>query len=400
MTPWKPLGLLLACVLASAATAAEPEPLTLERALAIAAERSPALASAHYEHAATEASERGAGAPPNPVITAGLGGRTASAEPEVTVGLSQSLSLAETGPARRVAQAASVAAEAWTTDALRRAAADVSAAFLRVVHADARVRIADDSAQLAGEVLGALRARAEAGDAARLEVVIAELALARAQARVAGERAARERVAGLLALALDLGPPTVVVRGPLLDRARYAAQVPPDVWARSDLGALAEEVDLAEARTRLAQSRSLPGFGLWGRYGREEGESVAMGGVSFALPFFRSAQAERGESAVRARQAAESLDVARRAAQVEVETAARVYTLRLQAADVLATDALPRALTQSDAAVTAFGLGALPLPDLLLIRGQAAQAQIEHIDAELAAALAGVELLSAVGWTP
>ena len=68
--------------------------------------------------------------------------------------------------------------------------------------------------------------------------------------------------------------------------------------------------------------------------------------------------------------------------------------------NVLESDALPRALTQSDAAARAFELGALALPDLLLIRGQAVQARIEHVDAEFAAAVAGVELLAAAGWTP
>lgn len=400
MTHRKPLWLLLACAFASAATAAEPDPLTLDRTLTLAAQRSPALRAAQHEQAAVEGAGRGAGAPSNPVVTAGVGGRTSSAEPEVGVGLSQSLPLAQIGPARRAARATTDASTAWTDEVWRRTVAHVSETFYAVVHADERVRIADESARLAAEVLASVRARADIGDAASLEVVIAELAHSRALARAAGERAAREQAVGALGLALDLEPSAVRVAGPLLDRARYAPATQHDLAGRTDLAALGEEVALAEARGRLAHARALPGFGLWGEYAREEGESVVMGGLSLELPLFRTAQGDRAEASARARQAEHALATGRRAASAELDVASRVYALRLQAADVLEADALPRALQQSQAATTAFELGALALSELLLIRGQAAQARIEHVDAQLAAALAGVELLAAAGWTP
>jgi len=399
MTPWKPLGLLLACAFASAASAAEADPLTLQQSLTLAAEHSPALRSALHQQAAAEGAGRGAGALPNPVVTAGVGVRTSSAALDVGVGLSQSLPVARVGPARRAAAGTAEASASWAENAWRLVVADVSAAFFLVVHADARIRIADESVELASEVLRSVRARAQAGDAASLEVVIAELAHSRAQARATSERAAREQAAGALALALDL-PPSLSVTGPLLERDRYTPHLPFDVAKRPDLLALQKEASLAEARTQLARAHALPGFGVWAGYDREEGASIVSGGLSLELPFFDRAQGERGEAAARTRQADDALEVGRRAASAQLDTASRVYGLKLQVVDILESDALPRALTQSTAAARAFELGALALPELLLIRGQAMQARIDHIDAELAAAIAGVELLAAAGWTP
>ena len=400
MTHRKPIGLLLVCVFASAAAAAEPDPLTLDSTLALAAERAPALRSARHEQTAAEGARLGAGALSNPVVTAGVGGRGSSALPEFGVGLSQSLPFAEIGPARGAADATARASTARTDDTWRRTVARVSVAFLRVVHADERVRIADEAVELAEQVLRSVRARADAGDAASIDVVVAELAHGRARARAYSERASREQQAGALGLALDVEPVTVLVTGPLLERERYANHRPLDQQERADLRALEGELAAARASGRLARARALPRLGLWGEYANEEGDSIGMGGLSLELPFFRSARGERAETAARARQAEEELQVARRAATAEVDVAARVYALRLQAVDVLESEALPHALQQSDAAARAFELGGLGLPDLLLIRGQAAQARIEHVDAQLAAALAGVELLSAAGWTP
>jgi cobalt-zinc-cadmium efflux system outer membrane protein len=320
--------------------------------------------------------------------------------PEASVGLSQSLPLAEIGPARGAANATAHASTAWTDDTWRRTVAGTSAAFFRVVHADERVRIADLSVELAEQVLRSVRVRADAGDAAGIDVVIAELAWGRARARAVSERASREQEAGALGLALDAEPGSVLVTGPLLQRERYTDHLGIDSEERSDLRAMEDELTAARADRRLAQARALPRLGLWGEYANEEGDSVGMGGLSLELPFFQNARGERAETAARARQAEEALQVARRAVAAEVDVAARVYALRLQAVDVLESEALPRAVQQSDAAARAFELGGLGLPDLLLIRGQAAEARIEHVDAQLAAALAGVELLSARGWTP
>jgi outer membrane protein, heavy metal efflux system len=399
MTSWKPIGLLLACTLASAASAAEADPLTLQQSLTLAAERSPALRAARHEQAAAQGAGHGAGALPNPVVTAGVGVRTSSAALDVGVGLSQSLPVAQVGPARRTARQTAEVSASWAEDAWRHVVADVSGSFFRVAHADARILIADESVELASAVLRSVRTRAQAGDAASLDVVIAELAHSRATAQATGERAAREQAAGALALALDLTPSTISVSGPLLERSRYAPHLL-DVAERPDLLALQKEARLADARSQLARAHALPGFGLWAGYDLEEGASIVSGGLSLELPFFDRAQGERGEAAARTRQADDALEFGRRAASAQLDTASRVYSLRVQVADVLEADALPRALTQSDAAARAFELGALALPELLLIRGQAMQARIDHVDAELAAAIAGVELLAAAGWTP
>lgn len=374
--------------------------MTLDRALALAAERSPAFLAARHEQAAADGAVRGAGAQSNPVVTGGVGVRTPSAGMEFAVSLSQSLTLAEVGPRRRAATAEADASGAWAADTWRRVVAGVSAAFLRVQHAEQRVRIADESVRVAAEVLDTVRARADLGDAADLEVIVAELAHSRARARAATERAGRELAAGDLRLALDLESSLVLVTGPLLDRARYAPHLATASGERPDVQAKADELRLAEARQRLAQARAVPEVGLWGEYANEEGDSIVTGGLSLELPLFDRAQGARGEAAARLRQAEEALALTSRAASAQLDTASAVYELRLEAVDALEAVALPRAVQQSEAARRAYDLGGLALPELLLIRGQAFEARLEHVDAELAAALAGVELLEAAGWTP
>lgn len=400
MNHWKPLGLLLACAFASAAAAAEPDTLTLDQALALAVERSPAVRAAQHQWAAARGARAGAGAPPNPVLEAGVGYRSTSPSPEFEIGAAQALPLAEIAPARASAIQEAVAAGASADDAWRQVVGEVSYAFLGVRYADERVQISADATHLAEAVLRSARARVEAGEAPALEVVLAELDHSRAQARAAGEEASRERALGTLRVALDLDSAPGTPTGSLLERGRYRPYIGSAVEDRADLQALEGQVRAAEARERLAHARALPDLGVWGGYAQEEGASVVTGGVSLEVPLFRRAQSERAQAAVRTTQAREASAQRRRAASTEVEVASRVYLLRLQAVDALESVAIPRALQQTEAVGRAYELGEMGLPELLLIRAQAIDARIEHVDAQLGAALAGVDLLEAAGWTP
>ncbi len=400
MTWLKPVGLLLACVFASATAAAEPAPLTLDEALSLASERSPLLAAARSDAAAASGSVRGSGAPPNPVLEGGIGGRSSHPHPEFEVGLSQPLPLATLGPSRARAAAEADAGRAGIDEVRRRLTGRVQAAFLGLLHADGRVALAEEAVALAGRVLDSARTRVRTGDAPELEESVAGLAHARARAGLAAARADRERAVGRLALLLDLEPDGLAVRGELLERERYAPWLEADSASRADLELLAAGVRRAEAEARLARAMALPELGLWGGWEQEEGEHIGRAGLSLELPLFDVAAGERAAAVARTRGAEQALAARTRAAATELETADRVYRLRLDTVDVLETDALPRALRQSDAAGLAWGVGGIGLPELLLIRSQALEARLEHLDAELAAALAGVELMQAAGWTP
>ena len=416
MTWLKPVGLLLACVFASATAAAEPAPLTLDEALSLASERSPLLAAARSDAAAASGSVRGSGAPPNPVLEGGIGGRSSHPHPEFEVGLSQPLPLATLGPSRARAAAEADAGRAGIDEVRRRLTGRVQAAFLGLLHADGRVALAEEAVALAGRVLDSARTRVRTGDAPELEESVAGLAHARARAGLAAARADRERAVGRLALLLDLEPDGLAVRGELLERERYAPWLEAASASRAALELLAAGVRRpaaraaralraaggrrAEAEARLARAMALPELGLWGGWEQEEGEHIGRAGLSLELPLFDVAAGERAAAVARTRGAEQALAARTRAAATELETADRVYRLRLDTVDVLETDALPRALRQSDAAGLAWGVGGIGLPELLLIRSQALEARLEHLDAELAAALAGVELMQAAGWTP
>ena len=403
MNHWNPLGSLVLCLFASVAVAGEPDPstMTLDRALALAHERSPDLQIARYEQETARGAIRGAGAPPNPLIDAGLGTRSSTTGLEFEVGLSVPLRLAEARPARKGAMARAEAAGGWAAEAERRITADVSRAFLSVPCADKRVAVLVDAVGLAHGVVAAIESRVSVGDAAAIELTIAELALARAEAELAAQRAEREQALGALRLAigLDMEEPLLPV-GLVLERDRYAPYLESLTPLRPDVAALKEQVAGAEADLGLARARGLPDLGLWGRYAQEEGASVVAGGLSLEVPIFYRAEGERAVASARVRQAEAAVHAGARVAEVELSTAARVYSLRLEAVDQLETGALPRAARQSASALRAHELGQLPLAQLLLINGYAFEARLEHADAELAAALAGVDLLEAAGWTP
>lgn len=262
----KPGGLLLACVLAFTAAAAEPTTLTLDQALALAERRSDELQGARYEWDIAVGAARGAGALPNPVLDAGLGTRTTVAGPEVQLGVSQPLRLARIGPTRRGALFDADALEDWSIDTERRVMAEVSAAFLRVRHADARVFIADEAARLADRILEVTTARVRVGDASELELGAAELALARARAVLASERANRARTLGGLRVAIGAEPGEVLEPiGPVLSRERYVAVLDGTGGPRPDVDALKHELLAAEAGRRLARVQALPDLGIWGR---------------------------------------------------------------------------------------------------------------------------------------
>jgi outer membrane protein, heavy metal efflux system len=402
MSRWRSLGLLLALAVSSTATAEQaPTTLTLDQALTVALDRAPELRLAELRAQAVRGSARGAGAPPNPELEAGLGRRGDGPLEELELGISQPLPIGTMLPSRAVAQADAVGAERWAEDTRRRVAARVAAAFLRVLHARERLVLDRELAARAVELRNATALRARIGDASELDATMAELDAARAEARVLETKATLTEHHAALATVLGLGSEVeLVLDGPLLDRDRYAAALVGDLQDRADLMALEAGIEGAEAARRKALGETLPELGVWGHHAIEEGDEVWMAGLSVEVPLFDRAQGERAASHARLELAELALDEGTRTARVEHSAASEAYTLRLAAAELLGTGVLPRAARQSEAVGSAYELGQIPLTELLMVRAQAADAQREHLDAELAAALAGTALLEAAGWTP
>ncbi len=239
----------------------EPEGvLTLRAALALALLRSPALGAASLEVRAAEAARLQAGLLPNPELSYSMEntGGSLGGEAETTILLSQLVELggkraARLGVAAGERDLADRDYEAGRLDVLTATAGD----FAGVLGAQARLRVAAESESIAGEVLAATRARAEAGAVgpvevrrAEIEAVSAEIDRVRAAADLEGARASLAarwgggpprftEAAGELAVPPELPPLEELV--PLLERN-------PDL-ARFDAerALLRAEVDVARA---------------------------------------------------------------------------------------------------------------------------------------------------------
>ncbi len=402
MSRWRSLGLLLALAVSPTAAAEQgPIPLTLDRTIAVALERAPQLRQAELEATAARAAARGAGAPPNPELEAGLGRRGDGPAEELELGVSQPLPIGTLLPSRAVAQADASEAERWAEDSRRHVAALASAAFLHCLHASERLAIERQLAARAAQLRDATALRARIGDASELDAAMAQLDAARAEARVLETEAFQVEATAQLQhlLGLESGA-ELQLDGELLDRERYRGALAQARSDRPDLQALEARLEGARAAQRLARGEALPELGLWAHHAREEGDEIWMAGVSVELPLFERAQGERAASRARLDLAEVTLDEGGREARVTHHAASQAYRLRLAAADLLTTGSLPQAALQSDAAGAAYDLGQIPLSELILARAQAADALREHADAELAAALAGTAMLSAAGWTP
>ncbi len=270
--------------------------LDLRHALALALRSNPALEAFSWEVRAAEAREIQAGLWPNPEATVDFenvsGSLQGFRDSETTISLSQDLVFGgRLARARRVAAAerrlAGGGYEAQRLEVL----CGVVEAFVVVLGAQEKVRIAQETLETAEEVLAAAGKRVEAGEAPPVEKTRAEVAHAEASNgvhRAAQElRAARIRLAstwgsdqadlpeaqGTLECEIDL-PPLAGLR----DRLRENPQL---------LNA-AVEVLRRQAALDLERARRIPDVSAVAGYRRIEGDEVdtLVFGVSAPLPLF------------------------------------------------------------------------------------------------------------------
>jgi cobalt-zinc-cadmium efflux system outer membrane protein len=411
MTRWSSCALLLACMLvaarpASAQEAAGPQiyDLTLEQALGLMRARSPSLraAQARIGEARGRLVEASVLLRENPTLDVGGGPRIGPGKtgPDVDIGVGQVFELGGQRTARIDAGNAEVArATAMAADAARRMLRDVAGAFLRARYAEERLRIATDTQHIAAEIHRVAQRRLEAGDVGVLDVNLAALTLARAQADAQTVEVARVRALGELRVLLGLEPDaTLAVRGDLLDRRRYALDAlmerAPD---RADLQALDAAVRQADAEVRLGEARAWPDLGVRLGYAREEDADIILGTLSLTLPFFDHGQGI--EATARARRTA--IRIERESAELtirtEIRTAFDTYQRLLGATEQFEQSGLPLVEQSNTLARRSYEAGALQLGELLAIRRELVIAREAHAELLLNAALAGIELEAEAG---
>ncbi len=389
------------------ARAEAPEPLTLARALELAA-RAPRLQARRAEIA--EAQGRLGAAevfPFDPAIdvegAARLGADETSADFEV--GLSQALPLGGWRSHRTDAARAEVAAARARARAdARRLAAEVHLAFVDAQTARALRSVAEAERDLATRLLEVARKRLDAGAGTQLELNVAAAELARVGQRVA--QAIGDDVAARAALAQALGLPADALPTPEGDVTAEAPAPAPLLPAlleeaatrRADLEALADAERAARARLEEARASSWPGITLRVFGGREENrDTLVGGGVELPLPVFdRNAGAVAEASAAAARATAEReiqrLDALREVVEAHARHEAAAEALRGLRAHLVGTFEESLALIEKS-----FAAGKATVSDVLLMRSAFFDAQRALVESAAAAARARVRLDVAAG---
>ena len=382
-------------------------PLSPDDAVRIALHRDPAVRAALARVDEARGRLAQADRAPNPMIEFGLGMPIdgVSGAPAVAM-LAQQITWLWTRPDRLDA-----------ADALRRAAMlDAAAsivtldATVRRAHAEAVVAgrlaaVASDLAAAASASWRLLDRLAEEGEASQIEVDTALLDANRLALEVLAtrEQARRARLALLIAIGLPDANPDVV--RPTDDPIFETSTVPDEIeiielaaTARFDVAAAGCRVEAAHAEAELAGLRRLPDVSatlMWNR--NFVGREALLPGARITLPIF-----DDGEPAIA--MAAANWNVAvlkaietRRAAISE----ARLARSRFDQATVLAegyrTSVLEPAWRSERAAESRHQEGVDDAAATLIARSARLQAERRLLEHQLAAALARIDLLEAVG---
>jgi cobalt-zinc-cadmium efflux system outer membrane protein len=395
--------LLLATSLASRVDA-QAGSLTYEQALERARTRAPLILAA--QDRIEEARGRLLGAKvllrDNPVLSFSGGPRYTPGSDllDSEVGLSQSFELGGRRRSRIAGAQADVDREAAASrNAARQLLGDVSIAFWQAVAAGEQVRLSGKANQVALELRDSMQERYEAGDVAVLEMNVARTAAARAQAELLRTESEQTRALGGLRILLGMtSSEPLAVQGNLTEHNPYDLnQLIAEATKRPDLEATAAELRQAEADVQLGRGSAWPDVGLGFRYGRDEGDKIAKGELSFTLPVFSRGQELRATGEARATRLRRELQAGRMAVANEVTTAFDIQKSKSDAAEQLRKDAVQALDENETLALRSFEEGEINLLDLLVIRRDSFETRLLYLSELLDMKLAAVDLEAKAG---
>jgi cobalt-zinc-cadmium efflux system outer membrane protein len=391
------VGAMLAAT-SSPRWAGAEEALTLESALRLARERSPAILAARGRRAEAEA--RLNVRPPlrdNPVVSAAGGSREGADTGDLELSVSQTLELGGRGGARRAMDEASLAREAAeAAEAERGVLREVRAVFLRGLHAAERLRLARSQEADAARLHEIAHRRHDSGEVAALDVNVAASTLARTRAEVRAGEAAQRVAEGELRALLDIASAEpLALAGSLAPDAPYDAAPPSDALSlRPEIRSLEAQLQEADAEVRLGRGLAWPEVTPAVRYERDEGDQVWWAGLSITLPAFDRGQQLRATGEARAARLRAELEARRRALRIRFDTALAVHDLRADAVRELARNA-DRLADNEALARRGYEVGQIGLAELLVVRRETADARRQWLDSllDLAQARADVDSL-------
>lgn len=390
-----------------AAASAKNYKLTLEQALALAAERAPAVIVEAARVREVEAQRAGASVllRENPEVEAAVGRRRGGGDPwtDAEASVTQRFELGGKRGARiAMADGAAAAARAQAANAARRAQLDAAVAFLRALHARERLRVAEASAASLAATRRAMDRRAQKGDVAALEVNLATSASVRARAAVLARQAEADELVGRVAAELGLGPDdSLELVGELEPRpAPSADELLRRAPLRPDVAALAGEERAGEAEEQLGRAMRWPDVGLRAAFAREGDEDVLLGGLVIHLPLFERGQEARAAGRARAERARAERRLVTAAIARDIRVGSSRRRRLEQAVALLRDEALPVLEDSEKLLARSVETGLIGLGDYLAAGRELLAAREEYLDRLLDVAVAGVELEFSAGGRP
>ena len=378
--------------------------LTYEQALDRARRRAPLILAA--QDRINEARGRLLGAKvllrENPVLELSSGPRYREGSDliDAEIGISQSFELGGRRRSRIAAAQADVDREAASSqNTARQLLRDVATAFWQAVAAGEQVQVARNADQVANELSESMRKRYEAGDITVLDFNVARTAAARTRVQLREAEAEQVRALGDLRifLGMDVATPLAVEANLAEPRQYDLDQLTAEAIKRPDLEATAAELRQAEAEIQLGRGSAWPDLGLGFRYGRDEGSTIARGGLTFTLPVFSRGQELRATGESRATRLRRELEAGRLAVVNEVKTAFEIQKRRAESAAELRQNGV-QVLDENEAlALRSFEEGEINLLDLLLIRRDAFETRVLYLGQLLEAKLAAADLEARAG---
>lgn len=360
--------------------------LSLQAALRLALQANPELRAAEHEVLAVEAATMQARALPNPTLEIGVED-TRRETRETTVQLSQPLELGGRRTSR--VSAAERAQDAARADLrVRRAAvqADVITAFMNTVAAQERLRLSQESQDVADRVTTAVSKRVQAGKASPVEETRARVA--QSYVRLEVSKAQSELNNARLALAS-----TWKNVSPQFQHAVGTVSTLPELPGWEVLSAKFSslprvvrariEVARREALVAVEQSRRTPDVAITAGVKRsaELGRNQAIFGLSVPLPLFDSNRGNVLEALRRTDVAKDEFEAAETKTYNELAQAYERLRVSRHEAQVLDSEILPGAQSAYDAAVKGFEFGKFAYFDVLDAQRTLIQSKADYLRA-------------------
>jgi cobalt-zinc-cadmium efflux system outer membrane protein len=383
-----PAVLLLSLAIAASAlpAMAQAAPLTLERALQSAFAHNPSLAAAQWEIGVAEGDRQQAGLIPNPQVS-WEAEDTRRRSRTTTLMLSQPLELGGKRGARiEVAERAQDAASIELERRRNELRADVFQAFYNSTIAQQRLLLTEQSLQLAERGLRVAKGRINAGKAAPVEAMRAQVQLS--QVRLELRRAERDQATAYQQLAQVTGAPQATfTRVEEPTTALPAIASPQTLLDRlpttAELRLARLQINQKEASLGLEKALRIPDLtvSIGSQYSETDRERVNLLGVSMPIPLFNRNQGNVLAAARRTDQARDLRNASELRLRSEVQSGLEQWATANTEVNAFNQVILPAAQSAVDTATRGFEMGKFNFLDVLDAQRTLFEARSQYLQA-------------------